>query len=133
MLEKRLQQEHELLLKFYPTAIRNGLWFLIPSYPVANDRGWNREVVNVAFQAQANHPAAAPYGFHVPSGMLCNGAKPANYTEPSQTIPPFGEAWGMFSWTLADGVPWIPQADLVSGANLLNFARSIGDRFREGA
>lgn len=134
MLEQRLQQEHDLLLKFYPATTRNGLWFLIPGYAVAGDRGWNQSAVDVAFQAQGNHPAAAPYGFHVPIGILCNGKKAANYNEPSPARPPFtsSSGWGFFSWTVGDGVPWIPKADLVSGANLLNFARSIADRFREG-
>lgn len=133
MVEERLRQEHELLLKFYAGTLRNGLWFLIPSYPIAAGTGWNRASTPIAFQAQGNHPAAPPYGFHVSAGILCNNAKPGSYTEPSSTKPPFDGDWGMFSWQIGDGVPWIPRADLVSGSNLLNFVRSIADRFSEGA
>jgi hypothetical protein len=131
-MEGRLHAEHELLQRFYPGAVRAGSWFLLPEYRVAADKGWCRTTMPIAFQAQPNHPATAPYGFYVPAGITCNGARPNNYTEPCAPAPPFDGSWGMFSWSISDAGLWIPKTDLVSGANLLSAARSFADRFLEG-
>jgi len=103
-------------------------WVRIPSYPVP-DGGWTLEAIEVAFRVPAQ-PGEAPYGFWVRPGMaLASGGTINNYTFPTPT--PWGSDWGQFSFSPAE--PWQPKADIRAGVNMLNFARAIADRLREGA
>jgi hypothetical protein len=107
----------------------DGRWVRLPAYPLFH--GWNRETTDVAFQIKVEYPGAAPYGFYVPAGLQHNGRTPSSYNEPAQAQPPFGGSWGFFSWQVEAG--WFPTADVVTGSNLLSFARTFADRFKEGA
>jgi hypothetical protein len=103
-------------------------WVRIASYglPAAI---WTAEAVEVAFRIPSQ-PGEAPYGFWVrPSPTLASGVAVQNYTFPAST--PWGTEWGQFSFAPAG--PWQPKADVRAGANMLNFARGIADRLREGA
>lgn len=128
----RIDEEMALIRRYFPLAqfVTEGQWVLIPSYPLLHG-GWNRTSSDVAFQIPRGHPGTPPYGFSVPAGILFNGARPNNYVEPAQNVPPFPGPWGTFSWS-PDG-EWRPTASLQSGPNLLNYARGFADRFREGA
>ena len=128
----RIKQELALLRKHYPNLEyrEEGRWVRIPSYPLP--AGWNGARTDVAFQIKVEHPAAPPYGIYVPAGLRYNNSVPSNYTENVSPAPPFGGSWGIFSWYPEDG-QWRPTADLMTGSNLLNWARSFANRFREGA
>ncbi len=130
-MDERIEEELALLRSRFPDMVYepNGRWVKLPAYPFAN--GWNRERDDVAFQIQANHPAAAPYGIYVRSGLRFEEAVPGNYTEPAKTAPPFGGPWGLLSWTTEDA--WQPKVPASKGSNLLNWAIGIGQRFQGGA
>lgn len=132
IFDDRLEQELALLNGRYPDARREGEWFLIPDWQVAVE-GWNRASTPVAFRAQAGFPAAQPYGIFVPAGIRYRDAVPQNYQEPVNEKLPFPpDVWGMFSWSPEDA-QWRPGTTARSGSNLLNFALSISQRFRQGA
>jgi hypothetical protein len=126
----RLVREIELLRQRFPKLRHDGRWILLPDY--ALPAGWNRPATDVAFQIQEVHPGTPPYGIYVPSGIRYNGALPQSYTEPASTRPPFAGDWGVFSWQADDGA-WRPTDDVVSGANLLNWALGFQSRFTQGA
>ena len=130
-METRITQELELLRKYYPDLEyeEEGRWIRIPSYPLPE--GWDRQSTDVAFQIKAGHPGTPPYGFCVPAGLTYRGQRANNYKEPASPQPPFEGAWGIFSWS-HNADQWRPTADVVTGSNLLNWARSFADRFREG-
>jgi hypothetical protein len=130
-MSDRIVQELALLRKHYPDLEYReaGRWVRIPAYPLSP--GWNRESSDVAIRIKVEYPGTPPYGFFVPAGLRYNGQVPGSYSEPAGEQPPFGGTWGMFSWQVAE--QWFPTADVVTGSNLLNFARSFADRFREGA
>jgi hypothetical protein len=103
-------------------------WVRIPSYPVPDDI-WTVGAPEVAFRIPAT-AGEAPYGFWVRPGLaLVSGGTINNYTFPAQT--PWGGDWGQFSFSPLE--QWQPKADVRAGANMLNFARAIADRLREGA
>jgi hypothetical protein len=103
-------------------------WVRIPSYPLPAGI-WTVDAVEVAFRIPAQ-PGEAPYGFWVrPRLTLERGGTINNYTSPAST--PWGTEWGQFSFSPAD--PWQPKADVRAGVNMLNVARGIADRLREGA
>lgn len=131
-MSERLDKELALLRRYYPELEyeSQGHWFRIPTYRLP--LGWNRETTSVAFVVPAGYPGTLPYGIYVPAGLLFNGTRPNNYTEPVSNVPPFPGSWGMLSWTPVDG-QWRPTADVATGSNLLNYARSFSDRFQEGA
>lgn len=128
-MRDRIAQELELLKKHYPEVqyMEEG-WFKIPNYPLP--AGWNRERTDVAFWARPEYPGTPPYGIYVPVGIQYDGKVPTNYSEPANPLPPFGGQWGILSWSVDSG--WKPTADLVSGSNLMNWARGIAGRFKEG-
>jgi len=130
-MQERSEQELALLRQLYPNLqyVPAGQWIWIPSY--ALPAGWNRNATDIAFQIPTGYPGTPPYGIYVPAGILFNGARPNNYTEPANTQPSFGGTWGIFSWQPADG-QWRPGATVTSGSNLLNWVRGFADRFREG-
>jgi hypothetical protein len=107
----------------------DGQWVRVGAY--ALPEGWNRDTTDVAFQIPPAYPGTPPYGIYVPTGLMFNGSRPNNYNEPAGTQPPFGGSWGVFSWSHTE--QWRATADLVTGANLLNWVMSFADRFREGA
>ncbi len=111
------------------TKVVDGIvWVRIPSYPLPPDL-WSQAAADVAFRIPAT-AGEAPYGFWVhPPLTLASGAPVANYSYPAST--PWGDDWGQFSFAPAE--PWQPKADVGSGPNMLNFARGIADRLREGA
>jgi hypothetical protein len=128
-MRERLAQELELLRKHFPEVeyMEEG-WFKIPNYPLTP--GWNRVLTDVVFWARPEYPGTPPYGIYVPVGIQYNGQPPKNYTAPPSPAPPFAGEWGIFSWSVAAG--WRATADLVTGSNLVNWARGIAERFREG-
>jgi hypothetical protein len=130
-MPERIDQELALLLTLYPGLeyVAIGRWVQIPSYSL--QPGWNRARTDIAFQIPVAYPGTPPYGIYVPAGVQFNGARPSNYAEPAGNQPPFGGTWGIFSWQPADG-QWRPTADIVSGANLLNWVLGFADRFQEG-
>lgn len=130
-MDDRIQEELALLRTRFPDLVYepNGRWVRLLGYPLGD--GWNREQDDIVFQIQANHPAAAPYGIYVRSGLLFGNARPGNYTEPAKTAPPFGGTWGLLSWTTED--PWQPKVPAGKGPNLLNWAIGIAQRFKAGA
>ncbi len=121
----------ELLRTRYPDLeyIEEGNWVCIPEHPLPG--GWNRTLTDVAFQIPTGYPGTPPYGIYTPVGLLFNGAPPDNYTDPSPNQTPFSGQWGIFSWAPKKG-QWRATADLVTGANLLNWVRGFSDRFNEG-
>jgi hypothetical protein len=103
-------------------------WVRIPSYPVLSEI-WTVDGVDVAFRIQAR-AGEQPYGFWVRPGLaLASGETINNYTFPTTT--PWGDDWGQFSFSPAE--EWQPKADIRLGPNMLNYARGIGERLREGA
>jgi hypothetical protein len=128
-MSSRIESELALLRTHYPNLVylEAGHWVQIPAYRLPAGI-WLRTEVDVCFQIPAGIPGEAPYGFYVPHLLLANGGSPNNYAYPATT--PFGTDWGKFSWTLE---PWSPNADVTSGSNMLNFARSFYERFKEGA
>lgn len=105
-----------------------GLWVRVRDYTIPSNL-WFPDVVEVAFQIPEGIPGQAPYGFHVRPGVaLVTGGAVDNYTYP--TSNPWGDEFGTFSWQLD---VWEPGARACDGSNMLDFARSIADRFRQGA
>jgi len=103
-------------------------WVRIPSYGVPSGI-WLVEAVEVAFRIPSQ-AGEAPYAFWVRPGLtLASGGTINNYAFPAST--PWGGDWGQFSFSPAE--PWQPKGDIRAGANMLNFARAIADRLREGA
>jgi len=133
MSSQRIQEELELLRKFYPRLefVEQGLWVHIPDYPLPQEKQWNRNTTDVAFQIPGPYPGTPPYGIYVPSGLACNVGKPDNYQNPASQQPPFGGQWGIFSWSPDDG-QWKPSSNILAGPNLLNFVRGFADRFKQG-
>lgn len=130
-MEERIEKELALLRQRYHDLEykEEGHWIRIPSYPLRE--GWNRASTDVAFQIPVSYPGTPPYGIYTPAGLLFNGERPNNYTEPGSNQPPLPGTWGIFSWSPADG-QWRPTADLSTGSNLLNWVIGFADRFREG-
>ena len=132
--ELRLKEEHKLIGRFFPSAIRSGDWFLIPDDARATRRGWSPDPFPVAFHAQPGHPGQVPYGIYVPSSARAGGHTPNNFSVSANHVPPFEGEWGVLSWQGdADGTPWIPKQVIRSGANLLNFLITFEERFKQGA
>jgi hypothetical protein len=103
-------------------------WVRIPAYPLP-DEIWTLVSVEVAFRIPSQ-AGEAPYGFWVrPGPTLTSGALINNYTFPAST--PWGDDWGQFSFSPDE--PWQPKADVRAGPNMLNFARAIAGRLKEGA
>jgi Prokaryotic E2 family E len=126
---ERISEELALLRNAYPDLEYRpaGHWIRIPGYPVPKDV-WNQSEVEVCFQIPEQIPGQQPYGFYVRPGLTLRSSSPIdNYTFPAPTG--FGDDWGKFSWQL---LVWAPKDDIVAGTNMLNFARSIADRLREG-
>lgn len=131
-ISERMQGELDLLrCEFdevqYDSALQ---WVLLR--PMALPADWNRTNTDVAFQVPPAYPGTPPYGFYVPAGLRYRQSVPSNYTEPAGNQPPFGGAWGMFSWGPSDG-KWRATVDPRRGANLVSYARSFNNRFLEGA
>lgn len=130
-MQERIEQELTLLRSHHPNLEyeSEGRWVRIPSYQLPE--GWNRSVIDVAFQIPIGYPGTPPYGIYTPAGLAFNRTRPDNYAEPASTQPPLGGTWGIFSWTPVEG-QWRPTADLLTGSNLLNWVLGFADRFREG-
>lgn len=130
-MTERIDAELQLIRQRFPGATYQpeGFWVRIPDY--ALPAGWSHTATDVAFQVPPAYPGTPPYGIYVPSGLSIDGAAPDNYKEPADNQPPFGGAWGVFSWAPMDG-EWRPTAELQRGSNLLNWIIGFADRFREG-
>jgi hypothetical protein len=129
MDEQRLAEELALLRTAYPDLedrrVDGAVWARIPAYPVPE--GWSVRSVDVVFQIPV-HAGQAPYAFYVrPALQLANHNTPTNYTVPATT--PWGSDFAQFSWSPVQ--QWLPKAGVREGANMLNFARSFADRFKE--
>ncbi len=98
-MQERMEQELALLQKRYPNLEYRAedRWLRIPGYPLPE--GWNRPSTDVAFLIPVGYPVTPPYGICVPAGLLFNGVRPDNYSEPAGTQPPFGGTWGQLSWS----------------------------------
>lgn len=130
----RLEEEYRLLSSFFSEIVREEDWFLLPDDARARRVGWTPEPFPVAFHAQPKHPGQAPYGIYVASNARVNRRAPSNFQAAARNRPPFPGQWGVLSWTPErPGLPWVPKARIDEGANLLNFALTFEERFREGA
>lgn len=127
----RISAEVALLRRIFPDLEQHENWVRLPRLPLPT--GWTPSPSDVAFQISDAFPGAPPYGIFVPAGLRFNGAVPQNYTEPAGSLPPFGGAWGVFSWSVADGADWRPSASVEHGVNLLQWVRGFTQRFLEGA
>jgi hypothetical protein len=127
----RIDQELAVLRAWFGDVLEyvaDGHWIRLAEYVIPSEL-WLPRIVEVCFQIPAAIPGQAPYAFHVrPQVCLTSGATVNNYTYPTAT--PLGDGWGTFSWQLSE---WNPGAEPCTGSNMLEFARSIADRFREGA
>jgi hypothetical protein len=127
----RIEQELVVLRTWFGDTLEyvaDGHWIRLAAYVIPSDL-WLPRVIEVCFQIPAAIPGQAPYAFHVrPQVRLTSGVTVNNYTYPTATV--FGDGWGTFSWQLSE---WNPGAEPSTGSNMLDFARSIADRFREGA
>ncbi len=131
--EIRLDEEHKLLLSVFPRIVREGDWFLLPDDVRARRLGWIPDPFSVAFHAQPEHPGQMPYGIYVPSNAQVGGNTPNNFQPAANNRPPFPGQWGILSWSPdRPGLPWVPKTPITEGANLLNFALTFEERFREG-
>jgi hypothetical protein len=127
---ERITAELELLRGWFPSLdyLEQGHWVRLPGNRIPAEV-WSADLVEVCFQIPAGLPGQAPYAFHArPRLTLADGREPNNYTWPTTTG--FGGEWGTFSWALES---WAPAAEPTKGSNMLDFARSIANRFREGA
>jgi hypothetical protein len=126
----RVEQELALLRTVYPDLEwhADSLWVRIPSYLLPAGI-WRQLEIELAFQIPENVPGQQPYGFWVrPNLEPVDGGTVSSYSYPVSIA--LGEGWGQFSWS---PMIWQPQAEITIGSNMLNFARSIADRLREGA
>lgn len=126
----RVRQELAMLKSAWPELeyVSAGHWVRLQRYWIGLGI-WNCSEAEVCFQIPENIPGQAPYGFYIrPQLLVCGGGPPSSYTYPADATP-FGQGWGRFSWQLD---PWQPAADPFQGSNMLNFARSIADRLRQG-
>jgi len=130
LFSERIEAELNLLRKFFRNLEFLGQWIRITDYPLP--AGWSRERTDVATQVPQNYPGGPPYGIYVPSGLLFNGARPANYEDTASNCPPFGGSWGVFSWSPESGTWAQPTQDIVSGPNLLNWVNGFKSRFEQG-
>ena len=129
-MQERISSELDLLRTRFTFEYQpDGRWVHIVKYPLPS--GWTAGCTQLVFQIPVQYPGGPPYGIYVPAGLRFNSQVPNNYVEPAPTQPPFGEVWGIFSWTTEDGL-WYPSADLKRGSNLLNWVIGFQGRFREG-
>lgn len=128
---ERIGAEIELLRRAYPNLEQKEAWVRLSG--VALPPGWAPNPIDVSFQISAAFPGAPPYGIFVPAGLRFNGVMPKNYSEPAGSQPPFGGAWGVLSWAIADGADWRPSASVEHGVNLLQWVHGFQQRFAEGA
>ena len=130
-MQERINQEIELIKTRFPDIeyLPDGQWIHIPRYPLPS--GWDPSPTQLAISIPVEYPGGPPYGIYVPSGMRFSGQPPNNYNDQAPMQPPFGGAWGVFSWTTQDGV-WHATTDLTKGSNLLNWVLGFQRRFEEG-
>ncbi len=134
----RVEEELDLLRRWFGESVEyfhEGQWVRLPAYRVPAEL-WIPEVVEVALQIPPDR-ATNPYGFYARAVADLDGHRPnlsgkqsaaiGSYTYPAST--PWGDDWGRFSWQLTE---WHPRDLLAIGSTMLEFARSIADRFREG-
>jgi hypothetical protein len=129
-MSSRIEEELELLRCWFGDSLEylpEGHWVRLSPYRIASAL-WTPNNVEVAFQIPPGIPGQAPYAFHVrPRLALADGRDILNYSYPANTA--WGGDWGTFSWQLDS---WNPGAEVEKGSNMLNFARSFADRFKEG-
>jgi hypothetical protein len=129
-MNERIVAELALLRGFYPDLdyLEAGHWVRLTNYLIPGEL-WSTDRVDVCFQVPAGLPGQAPYAFHAqPQLTLADGSPPDNYTWPGAPTG-FSGQWGTFSWALD---PWQPVTDPANGSNMVGFARTIADRFRQG-
>jgi hypothetical protein len=130
-MTERIREELALLRGWWPGIefVEAGLWLRLPEYQIPSVV-WTPRVVEVALQIPPQLPGQEPYGFYARPGVTAGGAAITNYTHPTHE-PPFGDQpWGKFSWAPE---AWRPSARVEQGSNMVEFTRSIADRFHEGA
>jgi hypothetical protein len=127
VLEDRLHGELELLRTRYPDVVRNGMWFLLPSFPLPP--GWSRERADVAVFLRAGYPGVGPYGIYIPQDLRFGDKAPENYQPRAEQQPPFAGNWAMLSW---EAEQWFGNTELQAGHNLLTWTDGIAKRFRQG-
>lgn len=134
----RVEEELDLLRGWFGDTVdylHEGQWVRLPAYRIPTEL-WIPDVVDIALQIPTDR-ATNPYGFYARALLDSDGQRPTlsgktlseigNYTYPGST--PWGDDWGRFSWQL---IEWHPGDPLAAGTTVLDFARSIADRFREG-
>ena len=129
MNEERVRREFDLLRNCFPDAeyLAEHHFVHLPGYPLPPGV-WQRTTTNAGFFVPESYPGQSPYPFFVrPDLLLPDGSRPNNYAYPAQ-IPVAG-TWGSFSWVLDD---WRASDEITQGSNLLAYARSLAQRFREG-
>ncbi len=131
-MDERIENELEIIREYYSDIEyeSEGHWFLIPEYPEMPDEPkWTPQPMPVAFYPRQGYPAQKPYGMFVPADILVDGDEPDNFKPNPNKQPPFDGEWGQLSWQPKE---WNPAANVAEGANLLSFALTFKERFREG-
>ncbi len=130
MSTERIEAELGLLRAWFGSDLEylsEDRWVRLRSYAIPSDL-WTHTTVEVSFQIPAGIPGEQPYGFYVFPGLrAANNASINAYDHPVAT--PFGADRGKFSWS---PIEWHPSSEVTEGTNMLDFARSFADRFREG-
>ncbi len=130
MSAERIEAELNLLKGWFGSDLEYltaGHWVRLSNYAIPSEL-WQPRVIEVCFQIPEALPGQAPYAFYVrPNLSTTNGAGIGNYTFPATTV--FGADWGQMSWSPS---AWTPGVTPEDGSNMLEFARSFADRFREG-
>jgi len=129
MSAERIEAELSLLRGWFGSDLEHlpdSNWVCVRTYEIPSEV-WTPRVVAVSFQIPTGIPGEQPYGFYVSPGIEAGGATIGNYEYPVATG--FGADWGKFSWS---PIEWTPTAEMADGSNMLDFARSFADRFREG-
>lgn len=125
----RIEAELDLLREIWTDLEYQGAgrWVLLPNYGTPDTCVQSQ--VAVCFQIKPGHPGDPPYAFYVRAPISPKGGGEFQRSTRSND-PPFSGEWVKFSWN-PEG--WRATADLRTGSNLLNFARSFRNRLAEGA
>jgi hypothetical protein len=127
VLEERLDRELQILQGKYPGAIRNGMWFLVPEYPLPS--GWSHDKVSVVAYLRAGYPGTGPYGIYIPQELRHDNQLPESYRNVAELQPPFGGTWAFLSW---EAEQWFATAEPQGGHNILTWVDGFAARFRQG-
>lgn len=128
-MDDRINEELNLLRKYFPNLSYNNGWILIPEFNLPGELAWNKKSIQVSFQFPVGYPGTKPYGIYVPSDLTYENKAPLNFKSKADNSPPFEGNWGILSWSPEK---WDPKAKITEGSNIVNFVHSFIDRFRDG-